>query len=216
MSVDLKKLPHYREAKKYHFFFVNGILTNPSDIKGWTDRMVQTFQNNDIAASAYEYGSGAVTRFLWQSKRVDEIAETLSGISKPIVYVGHSNGCELFSLLCKRYRLQFDAAHLFAPAVWPDFNDNGFNQALTDERIENLFIYGSKADSTLQYGRILTGWLHPIGLGYGDLGYKGPKSVDKSVARKVHFTWHNELKHSDWWRPGNFENSATLCSRIDP
>lgn len=216
MSDCLKNLPFYRQAREYQYFFVNGILTNPGDIHGWNDRAERAFENAGLIADRYEYKSGAITRFLGQQKRVNDIAEILSEINRRIIYVGHSNGCELFSKLIQKTDLEFDAVHLFAPATWADFDSNGFNEALEDKRIMNLFIYGSKKDNTLKWGNRLTGWLKFSGLGYGDLGYSGVKNVRESVSHRVHFMWKNNMEHSDWFRAWHFEDSMKLCARIEP
>jgi hypothetical protein len=205
------------EFRKYEFLLVNGILTKPSDIHGWTDRGERWYQDRLGTASRYEYFSGAITRFISQGGHVRDVVEIIEGIHRPVIYVGHSNGCEIFSRVVKKRKdFQFDYVHLFAPAVDRDFEENGFNQALIDGRIGKLFIYGSYDDSYLKNGHAATGWLKRFGMGYGDLGYHGPENLNDLVSDRVVLKWR-EWKgtegHSEWWKPIHIDESLQLTLR---
>jgi predicted esterase len=195
------------------YLVVNGILTQPGSIEGWTDIFEDYYQNLGIPCSRYEYFSGALTRFLGQKKRVNELCKMLNRIDRPVVYVGHSNGCELFSKLVKKTDCTFVAAHLFAPAVHANFWDNGFNQALLNKRVNNIYIYCSKNDKVLKNYASRTSWLKFMGLGYGTLGQTGPDSILKGVEGHVYVTWENRYGHSDWFKTKNIEKSFGLTLR---
>lgn len=202
------------EIHDCQFLAVNGILTRPGDIDGWTDKAEDFWQSKGLLASKYEYGCGAATRFLFQGKRVKEVIQILRRTSRPVVYVGHSNGCEILSRVIRESRYTFPAVHLFAPAVQCDFKKNGFNTALKSGRIGKLFIYGSKNDLTLKYGNRFTGWLGGFGLGYGCLGQLGPENMDISVKERVILDWRDTFGHSTWWKPHKIKESLALTLRL--
>lgn len=198
---------------KSQYLVVNGILSKPSDINGWTDLFEDYYQNEGFACTRYEYFSGALTRFMFQGKRVQELSQIIKRIKDPIIYVGHSNGCELFGRLLKETRLKFDAAHLFSPAMDSDFNKNGLTAGLLSERVKKIYLYCSTKDLVLKNWASKTSFLNFIGLGYGTLGYTGPKNVLKTVEHRVDVTWNNKLDHSDWFKGKNIKKSFDLTLR---
>jgi hypothetical protein len=208
-------MPQHNPFAGIEYVVVNGILTRPGDIQGWTDKSERWYEQRDITCLRYEYFSGAVTRFLFQNDRVQDLREILAEIKRPMVYVGHSNGCELFSRLIKTGGHRFEAAHLFAAAVDPDFSDegNGFNRALREGHLQKLYLYCSKNDKALRGGNFLTGWLKRFSLGYGNLGQVGPRNLDMNISHTVQIMWNNNYGHSDWWKPENIESSLQLTLR---
>jgi hypothetical protein len=192
---------------KHQFLVVNGILSQPSDINGWTDLFEDYYQNEGYGCTKYEYFSGAITRFMGQGKRVQELNEIVKRINFPLVYVGHSNGCELFGRLMKDTECKFEAAHLFAPAMDSDFNVNGLNYGLLADRVKKVYLYCSKKDLVLKDWASKTSFLKFIGLGYGTLGYSGPKNVLKQVDHRIDVSWNNRFNHSDWFRKNNIQAS---------
>lgn len=198
---------------KPQYIVVNGILSNPSDINGWTDLFEDFYQNEGYACTRYEYFSGAITRFIFQGKRIDELNEIIKRINGPLIYVGHSNGCELFGRLIKETTLKFEAAHLFAPAMDSDFNQNGLTLGLISERVKNIYIYCSRQDLVLKDWASKTSFLKFLGLGYGTLGYTGPKNVLKRIKSRVDVTWNNKFDHSDWFKEKNIKKSFDLTIR---
>jgi len=189
------------------YLFINGILTRPSDPKGWTDRAVTYIQARCECGSAekFEYFSGAMTRRLFQSGRVDIAADIVRNYigDHRIVLVGHSNGCDIICRLIERYGFIIKEAHLFAAAAEKDFNRNGLNEALTDNRLGLVHVYTSREDDVLKYGGGLTcglfGW---CGMGYGTLGYSGPTNVRDKTRVFVH--QNDRMNHGDWFAGENF------------
>jgi len=199
---------------KPHYVLVNGIRTNPNDVNGWTDHAEEWLEDYGYSATKYEYFCTSVFRWVRQPSRSRSVAEIIKRSVKPVVYVGHSNGCEILAKIFREDKMvRIKDAHLFAPAVDPDFDANGFNKAFRDGRIERLFIYGSKADHTLRIGNKLTGWLRFIGMGYGHLGYEGPRNQSGAAILRTYVHWQNEFAHSDWFKPHNFEKSMNLTVR---
>lgn len=198
---------------KVTFLVVNGILTKPSDLDGWTDIFEDFYQNLGIPCNRYEYFSGAITRFLKQAGRVEDLVHILKRITSPLVFVGHSNGCELFCKLLEKTGRTFEAAHLFAPAVDSDFTKNGLNEALAERKVKRLFLYCSKNDRILRDIASKTSFLKFIGIGYGTLGYTGPQNVLTSVDDKLDVTWEDRYGHSDWFKHENIDRSFSMTLR---
>lgn len=198
---------------KHQFLVVNGILTNPSDIDGWTDLFEDMYQNEGYACTKYEYFSGVLTRFMRQERRTQELAHIVKRINAPIVYVGHSNGCELFGRLMKDTDIKFEAAHLFAAAMDPDCNKNGITYGLLTKKVKNVYFYCSKNDRILKEFASKTSFLRCIGLGYGTLGYTGPKNILEQVKHRVDEHWDNKMDHCDWFNTKNFQKSIDLTFR---
>lgn len=198
---------------KHQYLVVNGILSRPEDIHGWTDLFEDFYQNEEYACSRYEYFCGALTRFMTQGKRVKELTEIIKRIKSPLVYVGHSNGCELFGRLMKDTDVRFEAAHLFAPAMDPDCNQNGITFGLLSERVKNVYLYCSRKDLVLKDWASKTSFLRAIGLGYGTLGYDGPKNILKNIEHRIDVTWENRYDHSDWFKEKNIHKSFDLTFR---
>lgn len=198
---------------KHAYLVVNGILTRPADINNWTDLFEDYYQNEGYACTRYEYFSGALTRFIKQGKRVEELTKIVKRTEAPLVYVGHSNGCELFSRLMKDTDCKFEAAHLFAPAMDPDFNQNGLTLGLLSGRVKNIYLYCSKKDLVLKDWASKTSFLRFIGLGYGTLGYSGAKNILPQIEHRVYSTWNNKFNHSDWFTEKNIKESFSLTIR---
>lgn len=198
---------------KHQYLVVNGILSNPSDISGWTDLFEDFYQNEGYSCSRYEYFSGAITRFIKQGKRVEELSKIIKRINNPLVYVGHSNGCELFGRLMKESDSTFESAHLFAAAMNSDFKENGLNYALLTKRVKKIYLYCSTRDLVLKNWASKTSFLKFMGLGYGTLGLTGPKNVLEQVNHKVETTWSDSFDHSDWFKPENIQKSFDLTFR---
>lgn len=193
--------------------FINGILTNPGDADGWTDRAV-TFTNtrtrDGIYGEKFEYATGALTRRFQQDNRAAAISRMVSyyrraGFSR-VIGVGHSNGCDILARVLTNLNVALDSVHLFAPAAEPA----DYEQALRMGSVGRIFIYGSKADKALQFARRskpLVGWL---GLGYGSLGLLGPEFAAAHPDRVTDCSDHT-LGHSDWFaRETHFEPTMKL------
>lgn len=198
---------------KHAYLVVNGILSLPSDISAWTDLFEDYYQNENYPCTRYEYFSGAITRFIKQGKRVEELNQIVKRINHPLVYVGHSNGCELFGRLMKDTDCKFEAAHLFAAAMDADFNQNGLTLGLLSGRVKRIYLYCSTNDLVLKDFASKTSFLKFLGIGYGTLGFTGPKNVLPGVKDKVEVTWSDSFNHSDWFSKENIQKSFDLTFR---
>lgn len=158
-------------AANVRFLCVNGILTNPGDADGWTDRAV-TWLNvrTDGKAEKFEYAAGVLTRRFLQSWRAGGIAK-MAGyyIAKgcEVVLIGHSNGCDLVArVLDILAPAKIRSVHLFAAAT----DGKSLSRALADRQLGALHLYGSANDRALMLAAVSKALLGWAGLGYGDLG----------------------------------------------
>lgn len=194
------------------YLVVNGILTDSDSVNGWTDIFEDMYQNEGYACDRYEYTCG-VFKSLFQGKRVEDLRVICKRIEKPIVYVGHSNGCELFGRLLKDVDSRFEEAHLFAPAMDSDCNLNGLTYGLLSGKVKKVFLYCSKKDRALKNWASKTTFLRFMGLGYGTLGYTGPKNVLDQIEHRIIVSWNNKFDHSDWFKEKNIQDSFKLTLR---
>lgn len=195
------------------FIFVNGILTNPGDVNGWTDRAEAWIeQNTNHISTRFEYFSGALTRRIFQTARVrklEDIAKKYLG--DKLILVGHSNGCDIIERFVRRGIYKVHEAHLIAAASEGDFDLNGYNEALKKEKVGKVFVYYSANDKALQKAQFTRSFLKYLGLGYGYMGLTGPMRVNPAVIHKVKgIEWG--VDHSEWLVPTNFDKIMSLIS----
>ena len=193
--------------RRQSFLFINGILSNPEDVSTWTDNAETWIERETrYTAEKYEYRAGALTRRIYQGKRVENVITIGKRIgSQNLILVGHSNGCQIIEEVVQKNKLQIKELHLIAGASGHDFEKNGYNKALMTGRIEKIFVYASPKDEALQKAKA-TSLLQWFGLGYGYLGLVGPSRVNESVKDKVVTIWKN-FNHGDWFTKKNFENT---------
>lgn len=172
------------------YILINGILTNPSNINGWTDIMCTKLnQIDNIKCEKFEYFSDPFFRRLTQRKNTEALIKLIKQYDgHSITLVGHSNGCDLISRVLLS-GLSVDKIIMIQGAVESDCWINGVNQSILDGNLKSITFYCSKNDLVLKYiapiSKILGGW---IGLGYGSLGYTGPVNLIKSNTVKI--KWH--------------------------
>lgn len=195
------------------FICINGILSNPGESDGWTDRAVTWLHlNSDSRAEKFEYAAGALTRRLTQQSRAVAIAtmcELYCAAGFAVSLIGHSNGCDLIArVLDLTLTRKFRSVYLFAAAtdaIW-------FEEALARQQIAQLFLYGSANDRALKLAALsqkLGGWL---GLGYGSLGLSVRRFADTHA--NTYAAQVDTMEHSTWFeRGGHFE--ATMSGILE-
>lgn len=188
-----------------HFVLINGILTSPGDVNAWTDRAEAWIEDlTKNTATRHEYFSGALTRRIFQSARVEQLRSIVNRSNNDIVLVGHSNGADLIERFIRSTSRRIAELHLIAAASEHDFRKNGYNQALISNRVGKICVYFSKKDEVLRKCSKVTPWLKWVGLGYGYLGYTGPKYVNTLCRdRVIESEW--ECGHSDYFKNENFD-----------
>lgn len=198
------------------YIAINGIRFRPGTAKGWPERFCEWIACKllDAAADRREYYTTAVTRFIGQRKRADQLARKVRRYQQSgyrVVLVGHSNGCDIIARLLRDLGIWIDACHLFAPAaIEEDFED-----ALINNTVGPIHIYGSVTDKALRWGkvtRVLLGWAD---LGYGSLGLRGGDFAARFPG-KVFDHSNNNFGHSTWFTEGQtFERTMRLLTDND-
>lgn len=200
--------------KRTAYIAINGILTNPGDAEGWTDRFVtwiNTRLPDGVVAEKFEYFTHALTRMLKQRERADAIAKKVGYYRRAgyrVVLVSHSNGGDLTARVLNDAGVEIDSAHLFAPAT----DDELIAQAIREGAVKRVHIYGSKNDIALKFAKAtcpLIGWL---GFGYGSLGLRGHELATQFPA-VVKDHSNDAYGHSTWFQRGAiFEETMKLIA----
>lgn len=185
-------------ASRRAWICINGILTNPGDAEGWTDRAVTWLNlHTEGKAEKFEYATGALTRRLRQAWRAEAIARMCSFYIRggyEVVLIGHSNGADLIErVLPLLWPATVHSAHLFAPAC----DGDKLRHALIEgAQLGTLHLYGSANDRALQLAALTQRFLGIVGLGYGDLGRRveafagtTPRTVAHNDDSQGHGTW---------------------------
>ncbi len=194
------------QMKHKTIIFLNGILTNPEDVEGWTDRAEAWVETKlKVPAEKMEYRAGMLTRRWKQAERVQNLEKIVARLgSRNLILIGHSNGCDIIERFVKRGLFNVAEVHLIAAASEADFTKT-WNEALQFNRVGMVNVYWSKKDRALKQAKIsklLLGWL---GLGYGYLGLVGPQNVAESIRTRV-FSQEKDFDHSDWIDGENLED----------
>ena len=203
------------------FVAINGIRFRPGTARGWPERFchwINCRTSDGVVADRREYYTTAITRFIGQAKRTEELAFKVNGLKNAgyrVVIVGHSNGCDVTARLLRDIGTEIAACHLFAPAAL----EEDFDRALIDGTVERIHIYGSMHDKALQYGRATRALLGWANLGYGSMGLRGGEFA---ASHPDHVQDHSNHQftgfkgHSAWWTEGtNFERTMRLIISND-
>ena len=200
--------------KRTAYIAINGILTNPGDAEGWTDRFVtwiNTRLPDGVVAEKFEYFTHALTRRLKQRERADAIAKKIGYYRRAgyrVVLVSHSNGGDLTARVLNDAGVEINSAHLFAPAT----DDELIAQAIREGAIKRVHIYGSRNDGALKFARAtrpLIGW---AGLGYGSLGLRG-RELAALFPDVVKDHSNDVFGHGTWFQRGQiFEDTMRLLA----
>ena len=175
----------------------------------------------ELWADSFQYRVKFFDRWLFQSRnvrrlndKVNEIAALSEGRAK-VTLICHSNGGEIACDLLRMFpHHKLKSVILISSACDADFRANGLNAHLRDGRVQHVHCLCSRGDLVLKYiapaSKLLFGWL---GLGYGNLGYAGPRSVDPDVMRFVHVSWKNAFDHGTWFEPSNLPTTERLIKQ---
>jgi len=191
------------------FLAINGIRFHPGDAQGWPERFCDyiNFRTPDgVSADRREYYTTAVTRFIGQRRRTDELARKVSRAKQAgyrVVLVGHSNGCDITARLLRDIGTQIAACHLFAPAA----QEEDFEDALINDVVGRVHIYGSLNDKALQFAKVTHVFGSWAGLGYGSMGLRGGEFAARWPGRVFDHSNHS-FGHSTWFTEGQiFEHT---------
>ena len=196
---------------------INGIRFKPGSARGWPERFcdwINCRQPDGVIADRREYYTTAITRFLRQRQRTDELARKVQRFKNAgyrVVLVGHSNGCDVIGRLLSDLGTAVASCHLIAPAAM----ETDFEDAILNNSVEAIHIYGSASDAALRLARVtraLVGW---AGLGYGSLGLRGSEFAVK-WPQVVQDHSNHDYGHSTWFDEGStFESTMRLLIHND-
>lgn len=194
------------------WIFINGINNWPGSSAAWTDRAVTwTHQHTEHRAEKLEYWAGAVSRrwFGGNTKRATALLDITGTYRKwgwAVNWVGHSNGAEVINIGL-RLVPELASATLIAPACEADCEKNGMNAALYDGRLKRLAVHWGDRDRAMVWAKaskILAGW---AGLGYGNMGSKGPQNISPSIEHLVATREWGDYGHSTFFDRDKFEET---------
>lgn len=200
------------------FVFINGILTRPGNAFAWTDLAERWFTTRapaGVRAVKFEYFSPALLRRLRLQQHACDLARVIGDLQTwpergpapqiRLHLVGHSNGCELIARAVQLSSARLHTIHLLAGAVERDFARNGLGDRLQRGQIGACFCYCSGADAVLKYLARPSQIFSRLGLGYGDLGARGPAGVRPGMRVETH--WEAGYSHSDWFAEDRFDKT---------
>jgi len=206
--------------KRVKWIFVPGVEYNSEDNFAWMARGEAWVEKHcpDDAAEKFE----TELSFLFRRIRQQRVSEQLKRFCEQrawsfrIRLVTHSNGGDL---ACRMLRMSLpfrvEELHMVASAAAASFgNDggNGLNYAVRAGRVDRIYVYASLRDTTLRRWAGLSyrigNWL---GLGYGQLGYTGPRNVEALASLSTHIIWlpHN---HFTWLDEKNLDQTMRLIT----
>jgi hypothetical protein len=193
-----------------YYILLPGIRTNPKDWSNWSVKMASDINlKTDSKAEEFRYLALAIT----PKSRQDERARYVASLAHRAfeqgytpVLVGHSNGCEVIRQALSHLGCVVSEVHLIAGATDEDFERGGWNQALRDGKVGTIHVYTGARDCVLRT-------IAKIGsfLGYGRLGYTGPKNVDSSVYSKLR-TIPSNHDHNSWFSEKCYDGTFWLVT----
>lgn len=205
------------------FHLVNGILNFPGCSQNWNGRGVTWLHTEPEAlplearAEKIEYFCGPIDRAFGQKDRAHKLFLTLDRYHGwANTAVGHSNGADVILTMMRDYR-GWPTIHrliLICGATNADFEQNGLNAWLRDERVQEVFVCVAGKDLALRLAHGALGKL----LGYGTLGLHGPQNVAEDVKGRVTTVWSGPWQHyghSGCWEPRNFSRTMRLISGLN-
>lgn len=193
---------------KLVYIAVNGIANLPESVNGWTDTFIKLCASRRLSADKYEYLTTFATRFLFQWWRARQLAKLVEGWVKmgfiPVL-VGHSNGCDLLLRVVNKLKLKNVDLHLIAGACEPDWDQNGLNRLMADGVVRRVTVYMGGRDWVLKELAPRTRrYLQVFGLGFKNLGGRGPVNVATSLAGRVMVVTEPHYGHSTWFGTKEF------------
>lgn len=206
--------------------FVNGVNTVPGCTKNWNVRAATWCMcYRRLYATYLEYlALPTISRWLFQGVRADifryRVQEFLDS-GWGVIPIGHSNGNDVILDAFRDGGFQrLEEIHMISPACEADFDKNGLNFALKNNRLGHVFIYIAEKDFWCWAAGTLFGrWLGRYGKQI--LGHVGPQNIDKSIPsweKRVTVVRRKKHKHSSWFDQlnGNFNELMSLVLREHP
>jgi len=208
--------------KKIKWVTVPGINTDAEDNLNWSPRACDYIEafTNDLAREFDNELGPLSRRFKLQDKAVElsKILEQLAGQGFRLKLIGHSNGCEMIRRAMLLTNINIEEIHLVAGACDHDFEKGQWNKLIRESRVKKIIVHASKSDGALRLGKWTTGWLRPVGYGYGWVGLIGPQNVAREFVHRVITIWHDDLwnqkkfGHSEYWDAKKFDRTMKIIA----
>lgn len=198
------------------YLFIRGIRGKPNEVGDFAGNAETYVDNNfpNYKANTIPYSAGALTRRITQESNVSKVRTILFGVSDCGVYLcGHSNGCDLIERYIRTSTKRIEALHLIAGASEEDFRKNGFNNALSSNKVGKIYVYWSRNDKALQFASKTRPFLSWMGLGYGSLGLVGPRYVSPAVKERV-ISEEWDCDHNEYFNAKNFPKIMQDVTRL--
>lgn len=211
--------------KREVYIFVPGILSKGHNT--WAQRAVTHVQSKTGSkAERLAYWAGPLTRRFRQGRRVKGLRKMVDFYlreSYTVHLVGHSNGCDIIRRLLIAYSrsapVSLGRIVMIAAAIPASYHRNGLNAALSGDNgqayrmpylyLSQILVLSDPKDRALWWGgmsRKALGWM---GLGYGDLGRRGPDELNRQAMQITRHIEQPGIGHSGYFSPDNFGQTMT-------
>ncbi len=198
-----------------YYVLLPGVRSDPRDWANWAPRMATEINLLTSAkADEFRYMAFALTPKARQEERAEyvrSLAQRAYSAGYDVVLVGHSNGCEVIRQALEGLPPIVHSVHLIAGATEADMELAGWNRFLRKGIVGHLFIYKGTRDRVLQ-------WIAAAGafLGYGRLGWLGPKNIAPDQAHKITVI-ERPYEHCEWFEGFAFaqtREAITVAERL--
>jgi hypothetical protein len=164
------------------FRLVNGIRHSLADRSTWVQRGLNRFAAVRLIARSFEFHTLGVARFWGQGERFTMLAREIDENEQEVeIIVAHSYGTTVAIEAVRLCGYNVDALWLVQGACQSDFEKNGLNTMLKADKIGDVHVLWSDADTVLKWARWTTGLLK-----FGWLGLTGPVNIAPEVESRVH------------------------------
>jgi pimeloyl-ACP methyl ester carboxylesterase len=180
---------------KHVWIYVPGIFTVPGNEANWTKRAVTYTHLHGGIAEDFEYFTDALGRTWGEGERAQKLAKKMRYYlyaGWELTLVGHSNGCDVILDALRELieQPQLRNLHLISAAC----NEDCVVSGLADVLANAITVYTGSLDVPLQLASTAIG----RGLGFGALGWLGPKNVAR-CASPVNVVTMPDYGHNTWF-----------------
>ena len=200
---------------RQHYLFLPGIKHKAQHSDSWVDHAVSwVHRYTEHRADKYEYESPALFRWMGQAARVKDVVRWCRReAGADIVLVGHSNSAAIICDALRNPNVFVHSIHLIAGAAHADYEANGLNDAVAGGRVIAIHVYRSPNDGVLKKWAGLSRTLgKPFGLGYGNIGYAGPKNMSEAANLVTTVVTDPTMGHSTWLDADHFTDTMQLVT----
>lgn len=187
-------------------YCIQGILGDSENQFEWDNEFVrQTNVLEGWSADRFEYEQGAL-KLKVSPKLITSLTHCLNfyAARSEVHVVAHSNGNYLLLEALKELRFPLHTLWMCAPACENDFEANGLNKSLLNNRIKAVHVIRAADDEAAFWAKLSN--VLPIHH-YGDLLYKGPQNALPEVTDEVQPGKHSDMLKA--WRLNSLVERVT-------